>query len=210
MHVHLHAAAAATPARPTTGRTRARCIDKLDGLARGAMRGRTMYVVPYLMGPPGSPLAKVGIELTDSIYVVLNMRIMTRMGNVALAATRRQRRFQPRPALHARCQSGPPVHLPFSRRTTRSSPSAPRYGGNVLLGQEMSRAAHRLRISAASRAGWRSTCSSSASNHPTGEKTYVAAAFPERLRQDEFRHAHSARRISRAGKSRRSATTSRG
>jgi len=62
---------------------------KLRDLCRGAMKGRTMYVVPYLMGPPGSPMTKAGVELTDSLYVVLSMRIMTRMGQSVLDRLKR-------------------------------------------------------------------------------------------------------------------------
>src|SRR2546422_10753313 len=68
---------------------------KVGALFDGAMRGRTMYVVPYVMGPVDSPLSKIGVEITDSPYVVASMRIMSRMGNAALARLGSSAEFVP-------------------------------------------------------------------------------------------------------------------
>ncbi len=109
---------------------------KVGDMFNGSMKGRTMYVVPFLMGPPGSPFSKIGIELTDSIYVVLNMRIMTRMGQVAMDELGTDGSFTK--CLHSKGE------LDINRRFILHFPEdntiwsyGSGYGGNVLLGKKM-------------------------------------------------------------------------
>ena len=149
---------------------------KLYDIARGTYKGRTMYIIPFSMGPIGSPLAKVGIEVTDSIYVVLNMAIMTRIGQAVLDVLGDSNDWVR--GLHAKCDVDPEkryiCHFPEDN-TIISVNSA--YGGNVLLGKKC----FALRI--ASYQGWKEGWMAEhmlilGLENPKGEITYVAAAFP--------------------------------
>ena len=148
--------------------------EKLNKLYTGAMTGRTMYVIPYSMGVVGSPFAKYGIELTDSIYVVLNMCIMTRVG--ANVAALLDEHFVK--GLHAKAQIDPEnryiVHFP-EENTIMSVNSG--YGGNVLLGKKC----FALRIASylGNKQGWMAEHMLILGiENPNGEIRYLAAAFP--------------------------------
>ncbi|HKI68149.1 MAG TPA: phosphoenolpyruvate carboxykinase domain-containing protein, partial [Verrucomicrobiae bacterium] len=156
----------------------------LRALCSGAMKGRTMYVVPYLMGPPGSPLAKVGIELTDSIYVVLSMRIMTRMGLLAYKQLGEGDGFNR--GLHCMLDVNPErryiAHFPQDNTIISVGSN---YGGNVLLGKKC--LALRIGSYLGRKEGWMAEHMLILGvESPSGEKTYVAAAFPSACGKTNF------------------------
>jgi len=158
--------------------------EKLYGMCRDAMKGRTMYVVPYLMGIPGSPLAKVGVELTDSIYVVLSMRIMTRMGQVAWNELGAEGKFTK--GLHSMLDVNPErrfiAHFPQDNTIISVGSN---YGGNVLLGKKC--LALRLGSYLGRIEGWMAEHMLILGvESPAGEKTYVAAAFPSACGKTNF------------------------
>jgi phosphoenolpyruvate carboxykinase (GTP) len=149
---------------------------KLFALAEGGMAGRTMYVVPYLMGPPGSPVAKVGVELTDSIYVALSMRIMTRMGAIAWAQLGPDGDFNRGLHLMLKLDTADRyiAHFPADNAVISLNSN---YGGNVLLGKKC--LALRIASTYARREGWLAEHMLIAGiEDPQGRKTYIAAAFP--------------------------------
>ena len=149
---------------------------KLDELMAGCMKGRTMYVVPYLMGPDGSDYSRVGFELTDSAYVVANMRIMARIGTVALKNLGDSNRFIK--GVHSLgtldAEQRYICHFPEDRAIVSFNSG---YGGNALQGKKCF--ALRIASSEARKEGWMAEHMLILGiTNPEGKKTYVCAAFP--------------------------------
>src|SRR5688500_4150636 len=178
-----------TPAEEMAGRTNnwmesKAAYNKLRGLFNGCMKGRTMYVVPFVMGPVGSPLAKVGVQLTDSLYVAVNMGIMTRMGDVAWEQLGDDDEFTR--CLHSVGDVNPDrryvCHFPFDN-TIWSFGSG--YGGNALLGKKC------LALRIASFLGRQQEWMAEhmlimGAESPEGEKSYIVAAFPSACGKTNF------------------------
>ena len=154
----------------------AESYDRLAKIFRGSMRGRTLYVIPFLMGPPGSAFSKVGIQITDSVYVVLNMRMMTRMGKVALDHLGASDDFTR--CLHSKAD------LDIERRFICHYPQdntiwsvGSGYGGNALLAKKC--LALRIASKLGQKEGWLAEHMLIVGvESPDGEISYICGAFP--------------------------------
>ncbi len=159
---------------------------KLKQMLKGAMHGRTMFVIPYLMGPPDSPLTKIGFEITDSLYVVLSLRIMTRMGEIALKRLGSDPQAEWNRGVHSLLDVDPTRRLicHFPQDNTIISVGSG-YGGNVLLSKKC--LALRIGSYLAQKQGWMAEHMLILGvESPEGKKHYIAAAFPSACGKTNF------------------------